>query len=80
MHHEPLGTPPREDMWAQLERSLIEQFLWSKGCDPAKLHTLPVERSRQLLRDASVYASGRLMEVEARAHLLEEMHANTGQR
>ena len=53
------------------------QFLRSKGCAPDQLHALPVELFQQLLRDGSVYASGKLAEMEARAHLLANLHRIT---
>jgi len=57
----------------QLERSLIEEFVRARGYDPLKLADLPVQERQRLLADASVYASGKLMEVEARSRFLDEI-------
>ena len=42
--------------------------------DPLKLADLPEEDRERLLTDASVYASGKLTEIEARSHFLDEIH------
>jgi hypothetical protein len=58
----------------QLERALIDEFVRARGHDPAQLAALPDEEREKLLTDASVYASGKLMEVEARSRFLKEIH------
>jgi hypothetical protein len=58
----------------QLERALIDEYIRRQGHDPARLTALRRAERERLLRDASVYASSRLMEVEARSHFLDEMH------
>jgi hypothetical protein len=58
----------------ELERALIDEFVRAQGYDPLKLSDLPEEERKRLLKDASVYASGKLMEVEARSHFLDELH------
>jgi hypothetical protein len=63
---------------AQLEQALIEEFVRAHGHDPAALSTLPESERQKLLADASVYASGKLMEVEARSHFLHEIHGTPG--
>ena len=63
-----------EAPFANLERSLIHEYLWDSGCDPDRVRRLPPERVRELLRRASAYASGRLSEVEARARYLHDVH------
>jgi len=57
-----------------LERSLIDEFVRARGHDPRNLMDLSDEERQRLLKEASVYASGRLMEVEARSHFLDEIH------
>ncbi|MGH7488578.1 MAG: hypothetical protein ACREMY_23710 [bacterium] len=68
------NTRPLEPPFGQLERSLIDEFVRAKGYDPAALATLTDDERGKLLTDASIYASGKLMEVEARSHFLDEMH------
>jgi hypothetical protein len=58
----------------QLERAFIDEFVCARGYDPLKLAELTEEERTKLLTDASVYASGKLMEVEARSHFLDEIH------
>lgn len=70
----------RSDMYAgdaplaQLERSLIDEFVRERGYDPLKLGDLPDNERATLLKAASVYASGKLMEVETRSRFLQELH------
>ena len=64
----------REAPLDQLERALINEDPGVRGYDSVKLATLPeVERTR-LLREASVYASAKLAEIEARSHVRDELH------
>ncbi len=62
----------------QLERELIEQFVRSLGYDPARLGALPDAVRDSLLRDASVYASAKLSEVESRSHFVDAIHEGVG--
>jgi hypothetical protein len=66
-----------ESPLGQLEHTLIEEFVRAHGYDPIKLAELPEDERRMLLAEASVYASGKLMEVEARSHFLDEIHDPT---
>jgi hypothetical protein len=67
-------TPRLEPPLGQLERALIDEYVRRQGYDPAHLADLPEAERLQLLTDASVYASGRLVEVEARSRYLDEIH------
>lgn len=59
---------------ALLERCLIEEYLKSKGYTPESLKSLPKDEANQLTREASTYASGKLAEIEIRAHFTEDLH------
>jgi hypothetical protein len=61
---------------AGLERALIEEFIRTRGYDPAKLHDLPEELRRRVQSDASTHAAARLAEMEARAHYVHELHGD----
>jgi hypothetical protein len=61
---------------SKLERTLIEEYIRQRGYDPDKLSDLSGDERDRLLKDASVYASCRLVEVEARSHFLDEIHVN----
>lgn len=58
----------------QLERALIDEFVRARGYDPLKLADVPEAERETLLKDASVYASARLAEVESRSHFVHEIH------
>ena len=62
------------DSLGRLERTLIDGFLRSRGVESHALSLLPESDREKLLADASIYASGKLMEVEARSHYLEQIH------
>ena len=64
----------REDSTGELEGSLIAEFLRARGHDPLDLTGLsPMDRDA-LLKDASVYASGRLAEIESKARFVHALH------
>ena len=56
-----------------LEAALIDEYLEAHGQDHTSVRALPEEQARHLLTDASVYASSKLSEVEARAHYVHEL-------
>jgi hypothetical protein len=60
--------------YESLERTLIDEFVRSKGYDPGRLDELTADVRDALLRDASVHASARLAEVESRSHFVHEIH------
>jgi hypothetical protein len=77
-----MSTPQAEpqatdDPHARLERAFLEEFLRERGYSLAALRTLPEELARQLMTEASTYASSRLTEVEARAHFVDEVHGTS---
>jgi hypothetical protein len=65
---------PLEPPFGDLERAFIDEFVRARGYDPAALASLPEGQRQKLLADASVYASGKLMEMESRSHFIDEMH------
>jgi hypothetical protein len=67
-------VPPVADPEAKLERALIEEYLHQHGHHLAELDGLADEERRRLLREASVFAAGRLAEIEARWHYVEDLH------
>jgi hypothetical protein len=76
MKHEDLPGPKRTDPTEQLEEALIDEFLKARGHGRQSIHTLPEDEARHLLTEASVYASSKLSEVEARAHYVHELHGD----
>lgn len=57
-----------------LENALIEEYLADQGYSLEKLKELPERVAKQLMKEASRYASLKLEEIEARAHFVEEIH------
>ncbi len=74
------GQPLMDDIHAFLEKTLIETYLKGKGYSLEDLQKLPVAEAKQLMKEASTYASSKLAEVELRAHFVEELHStHTGE-
>jgi hypothetical protein len=67
------GVRPMEDPEGRLELALIEEFLLGQGYDPRGLDALPEDQRRHVLGEASVYASGKLAEIQSRALYVHEM-------
>ena len=65
---------PMEEPLAELERELITGYVADAGQDLDSLLARTDEQARQLLKDASSYATARLTEVESRAHYLRSLH------
>jgi hypothetical protein len=62
-----------DDVHPFLEKVLIETYLKGKGYTLEDLKYLPKAAAKQLLAEASTYASGKLAEVEGKAHLMQEL-------
>jgi hypothetical protein len=69
-------TVPIEEPLAELERHLIAAYLAGAGHDLHDLRTRTDEAARNLLAEASRYASARLSEIEARFQYLHTLHGN----
>ncbi len=74
MSNERFGISPLEAPFSQLERALLDEFVLAQGGDSLKLAALPEKTRERLLKEATVYASARLTEIESRSHLLHEIH------
>ncbi len=66
-------SQPIEDPLAHLERELMTAYVAGAGQDLEALLARSDEQARQLLTDASLYASARLTEVESRFHYLRSL-------
>ena len=69
-----LSDKPGDHPLAQLERAFIAEFLQARGYTLSTLHELPEDQANALLKEASLYASRKLTEVESRAHFVDDMH------
>ena len=65
---------PAVDPHAKLEHAFIQEYLDRRGFTPETLRTLTEPEAIAVMRQASLYASGRLTEVESRAHLVDDLH------
>jgi hypothetical protein len=74
--HEP--PHPEATPLARLEQSLIDEYVRTHGHDPMRLGDLAASERHALLREASLYASGKLCEVETRSHFVHELHDAVG--
>ncbi len=74
MSTEHAAAAPLLSAFGQLERALIDQFVRARGHDPSELDALPEHEREILLKEASLYASAKLTEIESRSHFLDEIH------
>lgn len=65
---------PMIDPEGALEAELIAEFLRSRGLDATSVSALDEDHRKQLLEQASAYATGRLAEISARAHYVQDLH------
>ena len=63
----------KETFDASLEKALIQEYLDEQGYSLEKLQHLPERVVRQLMKEATRYASLKMEEIEARAHLVDEI-------
>lgn len=59
---------------AHLEHKLIVSFLREKGHTLESIKKLPEAEARQIMVEASRYASARLAELEARSRFVDKLH------
>ena len=62
------------NIYPSLEKMLIETYLKGKGYTQEELRGLPEEKARQLMTEASTYASCKLADVEGKVHLIQALH------
>jgi len=73
MDAERLERRPLVDLIAELERAFINEYLALHGYDPLTAASLSEDTHRALFKEASLYASAKLSEVEARAHYVHDI-------
>jgi hypothetical protein len=59
---------------ALLETAFIDAFLRTRGHYIISVQLLPEDERKRLLEGASIYAAGKLSEVDARARFVHELH------
>ena len=62
-----VSTAAESDARALLEKSLIDEYLKNKGYNRVSLKNLPKDEANRLMREASIYASGKLTEIESKS-------------
>lgn len=60
-----------------LEKNLIAEYLRMKGYEYKDIRTLPKEVAKTLMKEACMYASLKLAEVESRAQFRDDIRAPT---
>jgi hypothetical protein len=70
----PVDRSPLQSPLSRLELALIDEFVRARGYDPLKLSEVPEQERTTLLKEASLYASVKLSEVESRSHFVDEIH------
>lgn len=66
-----------QDRQEKLAHFYVEEYLATQGVSFETLFTLPVERARKLMVEASIYASVKLAELEGRAEMVTSLHHAT---
>lgn len=66
-------TVPEDEARALLEKGLIDEYLRNKGYDRKSLKKLPEYEANRILTEASIYASGKLTEIETKARLKQDL-------
>ena len=61
------SSAPENEARALLEKGIIDEYLKNKGYDRESLKQLPKDNARQIMTEASIYASGKLAEIETKA-------------
>jgi len=64
---------PEDEARALLEKNLIDEYLKNKGYDRQSLKKLPEDKARRIMTEASMYASGKLTEIETKARLKKDL-------
>lgn len=59
---------------ASLEKALIQEYLEEQGYSLEKLQHLPERVVKYLMKEATQYATLKMEEIRAKAHLVETMH------
>ena len=66
--------PESEDeLRALLEKNLIDEYLKDKGYDRESLKILPEDEAHRLMTEASIFASGKLAEIETKARYKQKL-------
>jgi len=63
-----------DEIHALLERCLIKEYLKGKGHTQESLRTLPENEAQRLKKEASIFASSKLAEIEIRARFTRDLH------
>jgi len=69
-------TPRLRDLNADLERTLIDDYLRARGFDPEALRDRDDAEAHLLLVEAATYAAAKLTEVESRARYVHDIHGS----
>jgi len=65
-----------EDIHAELEKSLIVEYLKGKGYTLDSLNKLPDDEAHRIMSEASTYASDKLAEIDNRARYTQNLQTD----
>jgi DNA primase catalytic subunit len=68
-----LGAP-----LGSMERTLMVEYLRSRGVEPEDLDRLPAEEQERLRREAALHASAKLEQIEEQARFVHRFHEAGG--
>jgi hypothetical protein len=66
----------KEEIHAELEKSLINEYLKRKGYSPESLGRMLPDKAHKIMSEASLYASGKLAEIENKARYSQDLQGN----
>ena len=64
---------PEDESRALLEKGIIDEYLKNRGYDWKSLKKLPEDEAIRIMTEASIYASGKLTEIETKARLKQNL-------
>jgi hypothetical protein len=69
-------TDSEGDIHAELEKSFIVEYLKREGYTLESLNKLPEGEAHRIMSEASIYASGKLAEIDNRARYTQNLRAD----
>ncbi len=78
MKDEPKSTNFLGAPLGSAERAMEEQYLRERGYDPDHFDQVPAEERNRLLKEAAIYASSKLEEIDAEVRMVHKLHEAGG--
>lgn len=78
MSDEPRETDGLGATLSAVERAMMAEYLRERGVDPDRLDALPAEEREHLRKEAALYVSAKLEDIDAEARLVHKFHEAGG--